>query len=238
MKKLVYKIIIIVLGLALVIVTYAVIAYLLYLPPEAVETNFQTESYEYGPPPDTQSLIDKEELDRAEKRKIIKADLERAALDPKLSKLVAVFNESGCDSIYQIGSISNPNGLTFTQMISEQKPVTENEDGTKVYLVPCSLGAYNTGELVVLYDSQVYTPLETISYDQDGEEYSSFGLSNTYYDPQSGIFSSSHKSRGLGDCWVVAEYKLIGHELVLQEYRAKWECDGSYDTAQEIIYYP
>jgi len=44
------------------------------------------------------------------------------------------------------------------------------------------------------------------------------------------------KFRGLGDCGSSAIYKLEGDRLVLQEYRAKYECDGKYVQDFPIIY--
>jgi hypothetical protein len=44
------------------------------------------------------------------------------------------------------------------------------------------------------------------------------------------------KFRGLGDCGSSAVYKLEGDRMVLQEYRAKYECDGKYTQDFPIIY--
>ena len=44
------------------------------------------------------------------------------------------------------------------------------------------------------------------------------------------------KFRGLGDCGSSALYKLEGDRMVLQEYRAKYECDGKYVQDLPVIY--
>lgn len=44
------------------------------------------------------------------------------------------------------------------------------------------------------------------------------------------------KFRGLGDCGSSALYKLEGDRLVLQEFRAKYDCDGEYVQDFPIIY--
>ncbi|MBD2151617.1 DUF1176 domain-containing protein [Pseudanabaena sp. FACHB-1277] len=44
------------------------------------------------------------------------------------------------------------------------------------------------------------------------------------------------KFRGLGDCGSSALYKLEGDRMVLQEYRAKYECDGKYVQDFPVIY--
>ncbi|PZO40542.1 MAG: hypothetical protein DCF19_11615 [Pseudanabaena frigida] len=44
------------------------------------------------------------------------------------------------------------------------------------------------------------------------------------------------KFRGLGDCGSSATYKLEGEGMVLQEFRAKYECDGKYIQDFPIIY--
>jgi hypothetical protein len=44
------------------------------------------------------------------------------------------------------------------------------------------------------------------------------------------------KFRGLGDCGASAIYKLEGDRMVLQEYRAKYDCDGKYVQDFPIIY--
>ncbi len=44
------------------------------------------------------------------------------------------------------------------------------------------------------------------------------------------------KFRGVGDCGSSALYKLEGERMVLQEYRAKYACDGKYVQDFPIIY--
>ncbi|MCX5934418.1 MAG: DUF1176 domain-containing protein, partial [Pseudanabaena sp. LacPavin_0818_WC45_MAG_42_6] len=44
------------------------------------------------------------------------------------------------------------------------------------------------------------------------------------------------KFRGVGDCGSSALYKLEGDRMVLQEYRAKYACDGNYVQDFPIIY--
>jgi hypothetical protein len=44
------------------------------------------------------------------------------------------------------------------------------------------------------------------------------------------------KFRGVGDCGSSALYKLDGDRMVLQEYRAKYECDGKYVQDFPVIY--
>jgi len=44
------------------------------------------------------------------------------------------------------------------------------------------------------------------------------------------------KFRGLGDCGSSALYKLDGDRLVLQEFRAKYECDGEYVQDFPLVY--
>ncbi|PZU98472.1 MAG: hypothetical protein DCE90_05005 [Pseudanabaena sp.] len=44
------------------------------------------------------------------------------------------------------------------------------------------------------------------------------------------------KFRGIGDCGSSALYKLEGDRLVLQEFRAKYECDGEYVQDFPVIY--
>ena len=44
------------------------------------------------------------------------------------------------------------------------------------------------------------------------------------------------KFRGVGDCGSSALYKLEGDRMVLQEYRAKYECDGKFVQDFPVIY--
>ena len=44
------------------------------------------------------------------------------------------------------------------------------------------------------------------------------------------------KFRGVGDCGSSALYKLEGDRMVLQEYRAKYECDGKYVQDFPVVY--
>lgn len=56
------------------------------------------------------------------------------------------------------------------------------------------------------------------------------------FNPRSQILTNFTKFRGLGDCGSSALYKLEGERMVLQEYRAKYECDGEYIKDFPIVY--
>ena len=56
------------------------------------------------------------------------------------------------------------------------------------------------------------------------------------FNVRSQVMTNFTKFRGIGDCGSSAKYKLEGDRMVLQEFRAKYECDGKYIQDFPIIY--
>jgi len=118
----------------------------------------------------------------------------------------------------------------------------------KKYLVQiqCFLAAYQGNfEYVLWIDDSPKPraiPLEFDSFQEpkEGEkpkritERSIAGLPR--FNVRSQTLTNFTKFRGVGDCGSSALYKLEGDRLVLQEYRAKYACDGNYVQDFPIIY--
>lgn len=126
-----------------------------------------------------------------------------------------------------------------SQKSSDVYPI---DDRTYFVKLLCFMAAYQGN-----YEFLVYTKtssgvevkslsLTLFSEDESGEitktsDRSIAGLPD--YDPSQQILSVFTKFRGLGDCGSVAKYKLVANELNLQEFRAKFDCDGKYVEPSE-----
>ena len=118
----------------------------------------------------------------------------------------------------------------------------------KKYLVQiqCFLAAYQGNFEYVLWIDQAQkprvVPLEFDSFQEPkaGEKplrvtfRSIAGLPRV--NVRSQTMTNFTKFRGVGDCGSSALYKLEGDRMVLQEYRAKYACDGNYVQDFPIIY--
>jgi hypothetical protein len=112
--------------------------------------------------------------------------------------------------------------------------------------IQCSLAAYQaTFEYVLWIDQSPQPRVVPLDFDvfaepKQGEppkrtkERSLVGMPRV--NVRSQTMTNFTKFRGLGDCGSSAIYKLEGDRLVLQEYRAKYECDGKYTQDFPIIY--
>lgn len=119
----------------------------------------------------------------------------------------------------------------------------------KKYLVEvqCNLFAYQAGFIYLFYDESVSPPTARLltfkSFYRDNkqvktqEEALVAGLPE--FSPRTGELSVWTKGRGLGDCGAWAVYRIEGGRAVLQEFRAKDDCDGKYvDPKQYPRLYP
>jgi hypothetical protein len=118
----------------------------------------------------------------------------------------------------------------------------------KKYLVQiqCFLAAYQGNFEYALWIDETPTPrvvpLEFDSFQEpkEGEkpkrvtDRSIAGLPR--FNVRSQTLTNFTKFRGVGDCGSSALYKLEGDRIVLQEYRAKYDCDGKYTQDFPIVY--
>jgi hypothetical protein len=58
------------------------------------------------------------------------------------------------------------------------------------------------------------------------------------FDPKTGEFKFTHKFRGPADCGFAGTYQLENDELVLQEFRAQYECNGRIKPGDYPRIYP
>jgi hypothetical protein len=118
----------------------------------------------------------------------------------------------------------------------------------KKYLVQiqCFLAAYQGNFEYILWIDEAQKPrVISLEFDvfqepKQGEkplritEKSIAGLPR--FNVRSQTLTNFTKFRGVGDCGSSALYKLEGDRMVLQEYRAKYACDGNYVQDLPIIY--
>jgi Protein of unknown function (DUF1176) len=118
----------------------------------------------------------------------------------------------------------------------------------KKYLVQvmCFLAAYQGNFEYVLWIDEVEKPrVVPLQFDSFQEPKAGEKPQRVTYRSIAGLprvnvrsqtMTNFTKFRGVGDCGSSALYKLEGDRMVLQEYRAKYECDGNYVQDFPIIY--
>ncbi|OIP72186.1 MAG: hypothetical protein AUK48_11495 [Oscillatoriales cyanobacterium CG2_30_44_21] len=119
-------------------------------------------------------------------------------------------------------------------------------DKKYIVQVQCFLGAYQGAfEFVLWLDESPQPKVIPLQFDgfqepKDGQKPQKItsraiaGLPKVNVRTQT--ISNFTKFRGVGDCGSSSLYKLEGDRLVLQEFRAKYECDGEYVQDFPIIY--
>jgi hypothetical protein len=179
------------------------------------------------------ALISESEVQRKQQVEAFMADLKEALTDPKWESVASVFDQN-CEILP--GSVLQPEGSLFRSMIEQQvEPVKIQPDGSRVYIIDCMLHAYQTSQIMALYDGKTYEPILINNMDDDGSLLEpSYRTVELYYDSARDLFYSHAKGRGMGDCGASTEYKLVGKELIIQKFEADTECDGEYEP--EVIY--
>jgi hypothetical protein len=128
-------------------------------------------------------------------------------------------------------------------MVSKAFQITD-----KKYLVQiqCFLAAYQGAFEYVLWIDESPKP-RVVALEFDGFREGKDGAKPTRiteraiagaprFNVRSQVMTNFTKFRGVGDCGSSASYKLEGDRMVLQEFRAKYECDGKYIQDFPIIY--
>lgn len=153
--------------------------------------------------------------------------------DTQWANFASVFAED-CEVVRD--GVIQPKGTGFKSIMEALEPVQVLPDDSQVYIVQCMRYAYQTSQLLVLYDGDTYIPLQMVSLNEDGTESKDYPVVGLQYIPTSDSFRSYAKGRGIGDCATGAEYKLIDQNMVLQTFTADWECDGELDmkTVYEV----
>jgi hypothetical protein len=119
-------------------------------------------------------------------------------------------------------------------------------DKKYVVQIQCFLAAYQGAFEYVLWIDEAPKPrVVTLEFDsfqepKDGEKPKRITDRSIAGMPRVNVRSQTltnfTKFRGLGDCGSSALYKLEGDRMVLQEYRAKYTCDGKYTQDFPIVY--
>ena len=119
---------------------------------------------------------------------------------------------------------------------------------TTKYLVQiqCSLAAYQSVlEYVLWIDESPKPRVIPLEFDvfQEGKNGEKSKRVNDRaivgiprFNVRSQTITNFTKFRGVGDCGSSAIYKLEGDRIVLQEFRAKYECDGKYIKDFPVVY--
>ncbi|PJK13699.1 hypothetical protein CO614_00010 [Lysobacteraceae bacterium NML120232] len=93
-------------------------------------------------------------------------------------------------------------------------------DSRALISTTCWMAAYNHGDIYVLMDSDSRQVLKVLGSD--------------FNDYANGVLSSSHKGRGLGDCWSTKEYVWDGQQFVLSLKQTTGLCRGFPGGAWEL----
>lgn len=119
-------------------------------------------------------------------------------------------------------------------------------DNKYLVQIQCSLAAYQGSfEYVLWIDGSPKPRVIPLEFDvfqegKDGEKSKLATYRTIAGTPRVNVRSQTitnfTKFRGVGDCASSAVYKLEGDRLVLQEFRAKYECDGKYVKDLPVIY--
>jgi hypothetical protein len=173
------------------------------------------------------ALVSEENVRRRDQSEGFRTDLVAASEDSVWSPLARAFDES-CEILPE--SVLNPQGLLFRPMVAALEPVKTLPNGSRVYIIPCMLHAYQSSQMPAIFDGTTYEPLLIHEMDYDGNPTESYTTIELGYDPAKDLFTSYGKGRGIGDCGAGYEYKLAGKELVLQRMEADTECDGEYES--------
>lgn len=169
------------------------------------------------------------------------SELYDALSDPKLALFARTFLDQ-CDTVIASPTYYSNRNVSLAEMLrrlNEYEPMKITPDGSKVLIMPCIEGAYQTADMPILYDGVSYTPLSMKQIvDTDGEQVDSYTATGFGYNPQTDIFSYHWAGNGAHSCWGDGEYKLVGRELVLQKFIADWDCADvkGRDYEGEVVY--
>ncbi|TNF26179.1 MAG: DUF1176 domain-containing protein [Deltaproteobacteria bacterium] len=112
-----------------------------------------------------------------------------------------------------------------------------------LYIVPCFLGAYQSGALAFTSDKFSNVQVVTVlSYDEIMQAVTAtIDLMEPSFDPDTMTLSTYSKGRGLGDCGQTSTSKILvddyGYVRVKTiEIRDKAECDGQYEDEWPVVF--
>jgi hypothetical protein len=115
----------------------------------------------------------------------------------------------------------------------------------KLVIVMCYLAAYQGSYALALYDANTkevrQLDLEVfIPQDDQFLKSKNSGFGGLYdFDPKTKLLTIFSKARGLSDCGTYSIHKFERDRFVLQEYRAKLDCDGNaIDPPKYPLIYP
>ncbi len=107
-----------------------------------------------------------------------------------------------------------------------------------LFLVPCTAGAYNFSYVAYIKD-EYETKMQLFASYWEGNGWSGTQyLINPYFDEETKIIGDFYKGRGIGDCGTTGVWQWNGYNFGLLEYRAKSECGGEVDDADEVGNFP
>ncbi len=132
---------------------------------------------------------------------------------------------SGCDAIDELAQGSDIESFRL--------------DATNtLFLVPCTAGAYNFSSVAYIKDEfETKMQLFATYWGENGWSGTQY-LVNPYFDEKTKIIGDFYKGRGIGDCGTTGVWQWSGYSFRLLEYRAKSECGGEIDDAEEVGDFP
>jgi hypothetical protein len=163
----------------------------------------------------------------------------KVAADPRSDEIVQ----------YVLSSREKLKACDFFNEESARQASAAFKVGEKTYVaqIQCFLAAYQANYEYFLYVESGATPQVTpLKLDAMIEEKGKITkVSDKYiagqatFNPDSRSLRVYTKFRGLGDCGALGQYKFESDRFVLQEYRAKFACDGKFvEPAQYPVVYP
>lgn len=126
---------------------------------------------------------------------------------------------------------------TFTDLI-QRVDKTYSVDSGEILYIPCIQGANQSSYLFTLFDGNTYTHLDVPVILENGDRLMYPRIGEPSYNPVTETFTNLVASNGMRSCWWMAEYKVVGREVVLQKFtadRCEYEED-EVDEGEKVIY--
>lgn len=110
-------------------------------------------------------------------------------------------------------------------------------DGKRLYLVPCTDGAYQTFYSAYVADKYGYTLQTFADFQFDGGIATADGVWQAGFDPATLTLQSYHLGRSAGDCGSRADYIWESNRFVLIRATAKPDCDATGEPGEFPVIY-
>jgi len=102
-------------------------------------------------------------------------------------------------------------------------------DGLKLVQVSCWRAAYNFGSILFAVDPNARDQARLLQFDivdEKGKLAKTYSIDLPDFDAKKKTLASYHKSRGVGDCGTIGEWRWTGRDFKLTGFWDKEKCDG------------